>query len=522
MQRNVFSKVLIVLCLAVMLAAAQTPAPPAQAPAAKAAPAPAAKAAPPQAGQAKEWNQLHYPALRSIKLPEIKRYTLANGIRLFIVEDHRLPLVDGYALIRTGSRWEPAGETGLASITGSVMRSGGTATRTGDEIDRELEAIAASVESSIGESAGVASFSALKGDEDKVLDIFADMLMHPAFRQEKLELAKTFARTGISRRNDDAEDIAGREFRKLLYGANSPYARHAEYASIEAISRGDLVAFHQRYYHPNNVMIGISGDVDPEAVRAKIEKAFASWQPEADLRLPGVPEVREAAGPRLNLVRKEDVNQSSINIGQLGGELRDPDFFALAVMSQILCGGDFSSRITRKVRSEMGLAYSAAGDWRPGLDYRGVFSIYVGTKSQTTVKAIEAAMKEVRGIRESEVSEEELRIAKESLLNSFVFRFANPAQIMSRLITYIYYGYPEDFLERYRQNVEKVTRADVLRVARKYLDPDAMKILVVGNDKDFDAPLSRLAPDSEKVNTIDITIPEPAKEDSPGASAPPR
>lgn len=471
----------------------------------------ATKAAPakPAAPQAKEWNQLRYPPLHEVKLPEIKRYTLANGLRLFVVEDHRLPLVDGYALIRTGSRWEPAGKTGLAAITGAVMRTGGTETRSGDELDKELEAIAASVESSMGESSGVASFSALKGDEDRVLDIFADVLMHPAFRQDKIELSKTFARTSISRRNDDAGDIAAREFRKLIYGADSPYATQTEYSTIDAIRREDLVAFYQRFYHPNNVMIGISGDVDPEAIRAKIDKVFGSWKPEPNLQVPSLPQVREAAGPILNFVRKDDVNQSNIYIGQLGGLLSDPDFFSLEVMSQILGGGSFSSRITRHVRSEMGLAYTASGDWNAGFDYPGTFNIFVGTKSETTIKAIEAVMKEVRGMREKEVTDEELRVAKESLLNSFVFRFSNPGQIMSRLIAYIYYGYPEDFLERYRRNVEKVARGDVLRVAREHLNPDRMKILVVGNDKDFDAPLTKLSTGDGKVNTIDISIPAP-------------
>jgi len=494
--------------------------------AAQRAPAPAAAKAAPAAkaaGGAREWKQLRYPPLRDLKLPEIKRYTLGNGIRLFVVEDHRLPLVDGFAIIRTGSRWEPAEKVGLASITGQVMRSGGTRTKTGDQIDEELEAIAASVETNIGLTSGSASFSALKGDEDRVLAAFADVLMNPEFRQDKIELAKTFARTAISRRNDDAMAISSREFRKLLYGPQSPYARHTEYAALDAVTRDDLIAFHRRYYHPANVMIGISGDVNAEEVRRKVERAFAAWKtaPLAD-GLPPAPAVSTTRGVAVNFIRKEDVNQTSIRIGHLGGRRNDPDYFALEVMAQILASGGFSSRITKHIRTEMGLAYAAGGDWNAEYDYPGTFSVFVGTKSESTVQAIEAVMKELRDIRQKEVTDEELKIAKESTLNSFVFNFTSPEQVLRRIMTYIYYGYPEDFLQQYKTNVEKVAKADVLRVAQKHLEPEQVTILVVGNDKEFDKPLTQVALAAGKVNTLDITIPEakPAAAAAPGPAPP--
>lgn len=457
----------------------------------------------------REWNQIKFPQLRDVKLPDIKRYTLENGIRLFVVEDHRLPLVDGFAMLRTGSRWEPAEKTGLASITGNVMRTGGTKTKTGDQLDEELEAIAASVETGISLTSGSASFSALKGDEDKALAIFADVLMNPEFRQDKIDLAKNFARTSIERRNDDPGDINAREFRKLLYGPQSAYGRHTEYSTIEAVRRDDLIQFHRRFYHPNNVMIGISGDVNAEEIRQKVEKAFAAWKPAPQLQIPPLPDVRPPAAAAVNFVRKTDVNQTSVRIGHIDGLIKDPDYFALDVMAEILAAGGFSSRITKKVRSQMGLAYAAGGDWAAEYDYPGSFSIFVGTKSESTVTAIEAVLAELRKIREAEVTDEELRIAKESILNSFVFNFVQPAQVMRRIMTYIYFGYPENFLDQYKENVEKVTKADVLRVAQKHVQPDRVTILAVGNDKEFDKPLSQLALAGGKVNTIDVTIPAP-------------
>ena len=460
-----------------------------------------------RAGTAKDWKQLKYPPLRDVKLPEIKRYTLANGIRLFVVEDHRLPLVGGVAMIHTGSRWEPAQKIGLASMVGQVMRTGGTANKTGDELDEELEGMAASVETGIGLGSGSAGFSALKGDEDRVLAIFADVLMNPEFRPDKIELAKTFARTAISRRNDNPMGINAREFRKLIYGADSPYARHTEYATIDAIRREDLIEFHRRYYHPNNVMIGISGDIDAEQIRQKVEAAFAAWKPAPELELPPVLPVEVTRSASVNFIRKQDVNQTTIRIGHLGGRRDDPDYFSLRVMTQILAAGP-SSRIFKRIRTEMGLAYAASGFWGARYDHPGTFSVFVGTKSESTVQATEAVLRELRLIRETEVTDEELQVAKESILNSFVFNFADPGQIMSRIMTYIYFGYPEDFLQRYKNNVEKVTKADVLRVARKHLEPDRLTILAVGNDKDFDKPLTELALAGGKVNTIDITIPE--------------
>jgi zinc protease len=491
----------------------------AQAPA-KPAPKPAAPQAPVVAAP-KPWNKIVFPKLGDIRLPEVQRYTLPNGMKLFLVEDHRLPLIDGRAIIRTGARWVPADKAGLAGIFGSAQRTGGTKTRSGDQLDEMLEAIAASVETSVGMSSASAAFSAQRGDEDKVLEIFADVLMNPEFRQDKIELAKVTAKTEISRRNDDFQDVARREFRKLVYGPTSPYARHAEYWTIDEISRDDLLAFHRRYYHPNNILLGVWGDFRAAEMKARIERAFANWKPAPRLDLPPVPQVDPGSRSGLFLARKEDVNQTSVRLGHVGGRISDPEYFEVTVLAQILCAGDFSSRVTRKIRSEMGLAYSAGGDWSASYDYSGVFVVGVDTKSETTAKAIEETVKLIREIREKEVSDEELRIAKESLLNSFVFNFQNTGQILERIMTYEYYQYPPDFLDKYRAGIEKVTKADVLRAAQRHLQPAHLAILAVGKDKDFDKPLDKLA-GYGPFATVDIAIPDkkPAPPGSPAPSAP--
>jgi predicted Zn-dependent peptidase len=455
------------------------------------------------AGRTTDYKELKYPRLRDIVVPEVERVTLPNGMQLFLLEDHELPLISVSARIRVGSMYEPADKIGLASITGIVMRTGGTTTRTGDEIDEALERIAASVETGIGLNSGSASVSALKRDIDTALEILADVLMNPAFREDKIFLAKMQHRTSIARRNDTPDQIAAREFDKLIYGPDSVYARHTEYATIESITRDDLVAFHRRYFGPNNMMMAVWGDFETKAMIEKIEKAFDGWE-KIDLDLADEPAVDYEYPETVNLVRKTDINQSNIYLGHIAGLRSDPDFFALLVMNRVL-GGGFTGRLFKNVRSRQGLAYSVFGAYASNYSFPGTFYVGCQTKSESTVHAIRAMLEEVRKIRQEEVTDEELAIAKESYLNAFVFNFDTKGEIINRLMTYAYYGYPADFLQRTKDSVERVTKADVLRVARKHLHPDKVQILVVGKPDDFDEPLSTLG----QVNEIDVTIPPP-------------
>jgi predicted Zn-dependent peptidase len=455
---------------------------------------------------ARNHTKLKYPKLQDVQVPQVERVTLANGMRLFLLEDHELPLVSISVRIRTGSAYEPADKIGLASITGEVMRTGGTTTKTGDELDEELESIAASVETGIGLNSGSASMSVLKQDLDTGLAILADVLRNPAFAQDKIELAKMQQRSMISRRNDDVGEIAGREFGKLIYGPQSVYARQEEYATIDNISRDDLVTFHKEFYGPNNAMLAVWGDFDTRQMIEKIEKAFEAWE-KVDLDLPKVPQVQYEFRKTVNVVRKDDVNQSNVYLGHIGGLMSDPDYFALIVMNRIL-GGGFTGRLFKNVRSREGLAYSVFGAYSANYDYPGEFYVGCQTKSQSTVYAIRAMIKEVQKMQEAEVTDQELALAKDSFLNSFVFNFDTKGEIVNRLMTYEYFGYPADFLQKTKQNVEKVTKADVLRVAKKHLQPDKVQILAVGRPDDFDEPLSALGPVSE----IDITIPPPKQQ----------
>lgn len=452
---------------------------------------------------AQKYSAIKYPKIRDIKMPDIKEVTLANGMRLFLVEDHELPLINASAMIRTGSVYEEPNKIGLASICGEVMRTGGTTTRTGEQIDETLENIAATVETRIGADLGSASLSVLQEDFNTALPVFADILMNPVFAEDKVELSKIRQRTAIARRNDEMRSIATREYNKLIYGPDSPYARQTEYATINNISRDNLIAFHDKYYHPNNVMLAVWGDFDTEKMIKKIEAAFKDW-PKSEFKAAPLPLVHYTYRPTVNLVQKDDINQSSIYMGHIGGLMNDPEYPSLMVMNRIL-GGGFTSRMFRNIRSRMGLAYSAGGNYSAGYDYPGTFFVSCQTNCGSTVKAVKAMEEQVKSMTDALVTDEELAIAKDSYLNTFVFNFDTTGKIINRILALEYYGYPKDFLFKVKQAAEKVTKADVLRVSKKYLKPDALQILVVGKPADFDKNLSELG----KVNNIDITIPQP-------------
>ena len=454
---------------------------------------------------------LVYPPLNQPQPPLPQRVELDNGMIVYLLEDHELPIIDISIRIRTGSVYEPADKVGLADITGTVMRTGGSTSKTGDELDETLENLAASVEVGIGDDSGSASMSVLKEDLDTGLSILADVLMNPAFREDKIELAKVQHRSAISRRNDDASGITGREFSKLIYGPDSPYARTTEYDTINNITRDDLVAFHQKYFRPNHVILGVLGDFDSEEMLAKIKEVFKEWEP-AEIEFPKKPEIPETVARKIGLVTKDDVNQTNLRMGHIGWLRKNEDYPALVVKCQIL-GVGFSSRLMNSIRVEKGLAYSVWNTYGAGYDVPGIFFISCGTKSETTVTALEAILEEVEKLRAEGVTDEELKQAIDGFMNSSVFDYDTKGEILGRALRYEYYDYPQDFVEQLMAGIRKVTKKDVKRVANQYLHPDKFTFIAVGKASNFDKPLSTLG----DVTEIDISITPPSAEPVPKA-----
>ncbi|MEC4851741.1 MAG: pitrilysin family protein, partial [Jaaginema sp. PMC 1079.18] len=443
------------------------------------------------ASEAKHYTELEFGPLPEVQIPDYERYQLDNGMTVYLMENHELPLVSGTALIRTGSRYEPLSEVGLAAITGTVMRSGGTTQHPPDELNQLLEQRAAVVETDIDTNSGSASFSALSEDLNFVFELFAETLQQPAFPQDKIDLAKQQIQGSIARRNDDPDDIASREFEKLVYGESSPYARMVEYETLDNITREDVVAFYEGYVRPENLILGIVGDFDPAMLKPLIAKTLGGWQPAGNMAQVEVPEATQKNLGGLFVVDRPQLTQSYIQMGHIGGEFSSPDYPALSVLNGVLNG--FGGRLFNEVRSRQGLAYVAYGYWGAQYDHPGLFTAGGQTRSDATVPFIATIFEELEKLRSQPISEAELSYAKESILNSFVFNFQNPEQTLSRLLRYDYYDYPTDFIFQYQQAVKNVTIADIQRVAREYLQPEQIVTLVVGNQAEIQPPLSSLS-----------------------------
>jgi zinc protease len=455
--------------------------------------------------QVKTYKDIKTPALRSFTVPQPKRVELSNGMVILLQEDHELPLIRGSALIHGGSRDIPADKAGLVGILAGSWRTGGTESKTGDQLDDILESKAARVETSGGEDSTRVTLDVLKGDFDFVFPVFVEILQKPAFRQEKIDLAKTQARTGISRRNDEPQSILFREANKLGYGADSPYARQTEYSTLNNITREDLLAFHKRFVAPNNIVLGFVGDFDTATMEKKLRDAFIKWP--RGVKAPSPPAVGASAKPGVYYVPKEDVTQGYIAAVHSANVLRsNPDYYAVTVMNDILSNG-FSGRLMNDIRSREGLAYGVGGGLNPGWDRPNLFNAVVfGTKSPTTIQSIDLLKQEIVDLQKKPFTAEELKAAKDADLNAYVFTVDSKAKVLNQRQQLEFYGYPADFYQKYQKGIEAVTIADVERVANKYVHPDQLAILVVGNQKDFEKPL---AVAYGSATPIDITIPEP-------------
>ncbi len=465
--------------------------------------------------QPAHYTDLTFPDPPPITIPDSETFELDNGMRVYLMEDHELPLVTGIALFRTGARWEPADQVGFAQITGSLLRSGGTQHDSPEELNQTLEDRAASIEAGIGTTSGSVQFNVLTPDLTPIFAIFAEVIREPRFDPQQLELLKTQWQGQIARRNDNPQSIASREFGQLLYGADSPYARVPEYTTIAAIDQQSVKDFYNLAFQPDGLLLGIVGDFQPAAMRALIEAELGDWQapkpqpsdPTRHANRELEPELRDpepAHQGGIFLIDQPQLTQSSVRIGHLGGRIDSPDFPALQVMNEVLNG--FGGRLFNTIRSQQGLAYGVYASWSPEFDYPGIFIAGGETRSEATVPFIEAIRTEIQRIRTEPITAAELQDAKDSVLNAFVFNFQDPSQTLLRLLRYEYYDYPEDLIFRYRDGVEATQIEDVQRVASTYLKPQDLVTLVVGNATSIQPPLTELDPNVEEV---DISIPAP-------------
>jgi zinc protease len=461
------------------------------------------------AQQNKPWEKIPVPALKEFKPQQPRRIELKNGIVIFLQEDHELPFIAGSVLIPGGSRDEVPTKAGLVDLYGQAWRTSGTAKHDGDALDDILEAKAAHIETAGDDDSTALSWDSLKGDNDEVFGLAMDLLFHPKFSPEKLQLAQQQTATGIVRRNDNEDEIAGREATKLVYGAESPYARQPELATIGAVTLQDLESWHDRTI-VGKLIVSVAGDFDSAVMESRLRSTFEGL-PQVK---PNTPRHETFPGPKpgVYFINKEDVNQSNIEIVGLGTDRRNPDVPSLAMMNDVL-GGGFASRLFQKIRTEKGLAYAVGGGLSFAWDHPATFRIVALTQSASTVDATKLAFEELRGMTTSPITEEELKRAKDNILNTFLFRYDTKDKVLAERVRLEFYGYPADYLETYKVALEKVTVADVNAAAKKYIHPDKMATLVVGNGPEIKPGLDAL--NMGPVHPVDITIPQPSGQ--PGA-----
>lgn len=416
--------------------------------------------------------------------PSEFRTTLSNGMVVYIAEDRELPLVNVSVLMRGGSAWEPPGKTGLASLTGAMLRDGGTVTRPPGDLDDEIDFLAAVITTSFGTTSGSATLNVLSHEIERGLELLIDILRNPRFDEHRFRIQRDRIRQNLARRNDRTSEIEMREWRYLMYGEDHFLAREITAETLDAITRDDLFRFHEQFVHPGNMMLAVAGDFQRDEMIKLLEEVFGAWQPRSAWTTP-VPQPTHIPQPGIYMFDKPDVNQGRVSIGHYGITEDNPDRFAIQVMNGILGGSGFTSRIFSRVRSDEGLAYSAGSVFGIGTHVPGTFRAFFQSRSEACAYAAHIVIEEIKRIRNESVSEEELQIQKNSMLEAFPRQFASPFQTVLLYARDEFEGRDPERWLLYRDNVRDVTAADVRRVAEEYLRPDQLVIVIVGNIEDI-------------------------------------
>lgn len=444
------------------------------------------------------------PPLGKIQTVKPEQLALPNGLTVYLLENHDLPLVSGSAYVLSSPVWTPKEKWGLAQIMGETMRRGGTQAHPGDWLDDRLAAIGATISTSHGVDFASGYFRCLSDNTDEVVGLFAEILRQPAFPDDKIELSKVGLRQEIASRNDEMFSIINRVAAEAVFGKGSPYAPLPEYVTVEAVTRDDCMELHRNVFEPSRIVLAVYGDFKSAEMKQLLTARFGDWKG-AKAAFPTPPPMPEMKPSRLFFAPKEDVTQSGILVAHLGFRADDPDYPSMDVF-QMALGGGFQSRLVNRIRTQRGLAYATGASAGEGYQRPGVFLAYSLTRSDSTMMALDLLREEVGKVVQAPFTDEELKTAKESVQNTFVFNFEDPAQVLFRSAYYQVVGYPQDFLDRYQKGLDLVTAQSVLDAAKRKVHPDKLLAVVVGKEQDFDRPLAAMGLPLERV---DITIPPP-------------
>lgn len=425
-------------------------------------------------------------------LPAIKKTKLSNGLNVWIVEQDELPIVSMNLVVNTGGTADPADRAGLASFTASLMNNG-TKTRSATDISNQLQALGANVNSGAQWDSANVTLQTLTRNLDAALNIYADVVTNPAFPENELNTQKMRALVGLRQRKDNPNAIAGTVYSQLLYGKNHPYGKSltGDEASIKAMTKAELEKFYQSYYRPNNATLIVVGNTNEKTIVPKLEKAFADWK-SGDVPKIDSPQNASFDAPAIYIVDKPGAAQSVVTIGQVGVSRDNPDYYPLRVMNSIL-GGQFSARVNMNLREDKGYTYGARTSWgfRRGA---GPFEASADVQTAVTKESVVEFMKELNGIRGTiPVTASELDYNKQSLIRSYPSGFETVGQISGQLAQLVTFGLPDSTFNDFITNINKVTLADVNRVANKYLTPDKMAILIVGDRAVIEPKLAEIS-----------------------------
>jgi zinc protease len=425
--------------------------------------------------------QLTYPTL-TYTVPDAKalRATLANGVTVYIAEDRLLPLVTIQVYLRGGQYLEPAGKEGVAGLTATVWRTGGAGALDPKQLDEELDFLAAQLSTSIGDVTGSVTLNLLAKDVDRGLALLMDVLRSPRFDTARLAKAKEDLLSEMKRRNDDAADIEGREWNRLVYGDAYWINRLATKASVDGITRDDLVAFHHRIVAPVNMVVAVAGDFQRADMLARLNGTLGAWKEKGEA-VPPVPQPGAGAVPGVYLINKSDVNQGRVSIGHLGARRPVADEAAMLVANDILGGGGFTAWMLLRIRSDEGLAYGAYSSYDIGDVYPGDFRADYQSKSSTCIRAAKLTLDLIKKIRSEDVTAKELDTSKTSFIERFPRTFETKVKTVSRFAIDDLVGRPHDYWTSYRDRMRAVTTADVKAAAAAHLAPEKLVVLVVGN-----------------------------------------
>ena len=423
---------------------------------------------------------------------EVDRRVLPNGVILYLAEDHSLPILDAHAVFRAGSLYETDTRPGAAQFTASQLRNGGTRRRAAEVLNEELETLGASIEASASAEAISLNLSALAKDTDQTLQLLADIIREPAFDEKPLQVSKGRVVEELRRLADNPSRLLAREFTRTLYTEAHPLGRPLTPAQVEAIQGEHLRDHYRRFIHPNNMMLALVGDFRRDEMAARIQALFGDW-PSSPLDLPAPPEVKPRYERGVYIIPRS-LAQASLSLGHFWINRLNPDRYAIELMDGILGGSGFTSRIMERVRDEEGLAYSVGTAFPTSTRDISLFRATAQTKNENVPRAVTVILEEMRRIQEQPVPQDELNRAKEALVNSFVFRFTSRFGIVVQLMTLEFNGYPADYLDTLLDRYRGVTVADVQRVAREYLHPDAATILIIGDPDKFETAMQTFGP----------------------------